>query len=249
MLSTYFAMNAWREILARIFEDLPNQDNVSPDWLINPATKRRLKLDKYYPDIGIAFRFVGLTAKGQGRQSDWEVMETEQRDQTREELCRQNGVELVLIEPEDEAPKQLDTLLRTLSRASRLLAQSKRPTKEIEKLMPLLSEARSRGSELRVRIAKNPEQVLASLSEGWRDREAGLVTSLAAPAPTTPQKPKKLPKLAVEQRVNHEKFGDGVITALAGEGTECKVTILFDAAQERTFLLSIVADKLSVLKS
>ena len=242
-------MNAWREILARIFEDLPNQDNVSPDWLINPATKRRLKLDKYYPDIGIAFRFVGLTAKGQGRQSDWEVMETEQRDQTREELCRQNGVELVLIEPEDEAPKQLDTLLRTLSRASRLLAQSKRPTKEIEKLMPLLSEARSRGSELRVRIAKNPEQVLASLSEGWRDREAGLVTSLAAPAPAAPQKPKKLPKLAVEQRVNHEKFGDGVITALAGEGAECKVTILFDAAQERTFLLSIVADKLSVLKS
>ena len=74
MLSTYFAMNAWREILARIFEDLPNQDNVSPDWLINPATKRRLKLDKYYPDIGIAFRFVGLTAKGQGRQSDWEVI-------------------------------------------------------------------------------------------------------------------------------------------------------------------------------
>ena len=247
MLSTYFAMNAWREILARIFEDLPNQDNVSPDWLINPATKRRLKLDKYYPDIGIAFRFVGLTAKGQGRQSDWEVMETEQRDQTREELCRQNGVELVLIEPEDEAPKQLDTLLRTLSRASRLLAQSKRPTKEIEKLMPLLSEARSRGSELRVRIAKNPEQVLASLSEGWRDREAGLVTSLAAPAPTTPQKPKKLPKLAVEQRVNHEKFGDGKVLTLEGNATNRIATIFFPNFGEKKIMLKFA--KLKIIRS
>ena len=95
----YVEMNAWREILARIFEGFTEQDNVSPAWLINPATKRRLKLDKYFPEATIAIRFIGLTAKGQGRQSDWEVQETEQRDQTRVELCRINGVQLVLIDP------------------------------------------------------------------------------------------------------------------------------------------------------
>ena len=93
MSSTYFAISAWREILARIFTGFDEQDNVSPAWLVNPATNRRLKLDILYPQVGIAVRFVGLTAKGQGRQSDWEALEVEQRDQTRSELCRQNGVQ------------------------------------------------------------------------------------------------------------------------------------------------------------
>ncbi|MFN8445688.1 MAG: hypothetical protein U0175_33160 [Caldilineaceae bacterium] len=248
MSNTFLAMNAWREIFARIFDDLHYQDNVTPDWLVNPATKRRLKLDKYYPDVAVAFRFVGLTAKGQGRQSDWEVLETEQRDQTREELCRQNGVELVLIDPDDDAVKQVDTLLRILSRASRLMALSQRPASEKEKLMPKLSDARNRATEVRARLAKNPEQMIANLAEAWRDREAGFSVNLTAPVvQATPTKPKKLPKLAVEQRVRHEKFGDGVITGLTGEGDDRRVSILFDASQERTFLLSIVADKLSVL--
>jgi hypothetical protein len=42
----YTEMNAWREILARTFDGFFEQDNVSPEWLINPATKRRLKLDQ-----------------------------------------------------------------------------------------------------------------------------------------------------------------------------------------------------------
>ena len=60
----YTEMNAWREILARTFDGFFEQDNVSPEWLINPATKRRLKLDKFYPEAGLAIRFIGLVAKG-----------------------------------------------------------------------------------------------------------------------------------------------------------------------------------------
>ncbi len=76
------------KFLLECLSALPPRDNVSPDWLVNPATRRKLKLDIYFVEAGVAVRFVGLTAKGQARQSDWEVLEAEQRDQTRAELCR-----------------------------------------------------------------------------------------------------------------------------------------------------------------
>ncbi|MBV7330268.1 hypothetical protein KFU94_18870 [Chloroflexi bacterium TSY] len=97
MSSLYLSMSAWREILARTLDGFEAQDNVSPEWLINPATRRRLKLDRYYPEAGIAIRFAGLTAKGQKRQSDWEILEAEQRDQTRIELCKLHGVHLAIM--------------------------------------------------------------------------------------------------------------------------------------------------------
>jgi hypothetical protein len=53
-------VNAWREILARIFADFAAEQNLSPEWLINPETKRPLKLDLVYPEIGLAIRFAGL---------------------------------------------------------------------------------------------------------------------------------------------------------------------------------------------
>lgn len=242
----YIEMNAWREILARIFDQLTAQDNVSPTWLINPATKRRLKLDKLYPEAGIAIRFIGLTAKGQGRQSDWEVMETEQRDQTRHELCRQHGVELVLIDPADDPLKQLDNLAQHLSRASRALAQGERPMSEKQTWMPILNEVRNRAGKVRSLVGKNPEQMMASLAERWRDREAGLVAQLSQPEPKPVPKRKngKLPTYLVGQRVRHERFGEGVITKAVPAG---EISILFDAAQERTFLAELVQDKLAVL--
>ncbi|MEZ4635836.1 MAG: hypothetical protein R2873_00885 [Caldilineaceae bacterium] len=69
MSASYININAWREILARVFADCNVAYNVSPDWLVNPATRRKLKLDYLYPDINIAVRITGLTAKGQGRRS------------------------------------------------------------------------------------------------------------------------------------------------------------------------------------
>jgi len=242
----YIEMNAWREILARIFDGLTAQDNVSPAWLINPATKRRLKLDKLYPEVGIAIRFMGLMAKGQGRQSDWEVMETEQRDQTRHELCRQHGVELVLVDPADDPLKQLDNLTQHLARASRVLAQGERAMNEKQIWMPMLSEIRNRAGKVRSLVGKNPEQMMASLAERWRDREAGLVAQLSQsePKPVAKRKNGKVPTYIVGQRVRHERFGEGVITKAIPAG---EISILFDAAQERTFLAELVHDKLAVL--
>jgi hypothetical protein len=239
----YTEMNAWREILARTFEGFLEQDNVSPEWLVNPATRRRLKLDKYYPEAGIAMRFIGLTAKGQRRQSDGEVMETEQRDETRAELCRQNGVQLVLIDPADDPRKQLDYLLQSLTRTSRVLAQSQASMQHKQKWMPALHEARGRAAKIHSNLSKNPDQVMATLAERWRDREAGLVEYLQAAPPPPSQPSKSVVTYVIGQRVHHERFGAGTITQMTEDG---KLSIHFDASLERTFAAELVQDKLTV---
>lgn len=247
MANLFVALNGWREILARVLKDFTVQEDVSPEWLVNPATKRRLKLDLFYPEANLAFRFVGLTAKGQGRQSDWELLEEEQRDQTRQELCRLNGVQLLLIDPMEDPVKQMDHLIRLLSRANRLMAQSDRPVEEKMIWQPRLSAACSQAEELRARVARNPEQMMANLAESWRDRDLnGGIAMPPEPLPIPADAAAALPPLEVGQRVQHIKFGEGVITALNGSGNDATITILFDADQERTFLAALLADKLTL---
>lgn len=248
MNSLYVAISAWREILARTFAGFSEQDNVSPEWLVNPATRRKLKLDKYYPEAGIAVRFIGLTAKGQGRQSDWEVMETEQRDQTRAELCRQNGVQLVTADPNEDLVKQVDGLLSILARSSRTLAQSDRPDPYKVKWMAALAAARDRAEHLRSAIVRNPEQMMMNLADGWRERESGVAVELNTPAASLKQPAPGAVAMVLSagQRVRHLKFGDGVVSRIDGSGDSATVTILFDAAEERTFMAGLLYDKLEL---
>lgn len=243
MSGVYLSISAWREIFERVFIGITGQDNVSPEWLVNPATSRRLKLDKLYPDVGIAVRFVGLTAKGQGRQSDWEVLETEQRDETREELCRQNGVRLLRLDPDDEdVVKQMDELLSTLAHAKRTQTPNRQSRLSNERRSSLLNQAYTNASDLRSRIAKAPTPVFASLAEAWRDRELGLA---AAPPPPKPTTRRKTISLRDGQLVHHERFGAGEVVLLDGAGEEQKVTLRFADGQQRTFLVTLVQDKLA----
>ncbi|HHY56667.1 MAG TPA: hypothetical protein GYA08_14670 [Chloroflexi bacterium] len=245
MMNTYIVLSAWREALARIFDGFTAQDNVSPDWLVNPSTNRKLKLDKAYPEVNIAVRFIGLTARGQGRQSDLEVLENEERERARAELCRAHGVHLASIDPAEDCVKQMDGLLSVLARASRSMANSDRPAPEKAALMTALATARSRAEQLRSRLAHNPEQMLENLAAGWRDREANLAVELSAPAPAPGQAVAVV--LTTGQRVRHTRFGEGVVTRIDGSGPEAMVAILFDAAQERTFRADLLADKVEVL--
>ena len=249
MSQVYLRSLAWREILARVFEGQRSQTNVSPEWLVNPATRRRLKLDYLYPELGVAVRFAGLTAKGQRRQSDWEVLEAEQRDQTRAELCRLNGVQLAIIQPLKDPVEELDGLLRVLSRASRLAAQEKGSPAHKRARMDGLGKAHRVATDLRGRIRRRPDQMMATLAERWRDREEGLVSELQRDRARENNRKrkagvKKLKALRPGQRVQHSAFGPGVVTGVQGEGEEMRVSILFDASQERTFLANLVADKL-----
>ena len=247
-VSIFVAISAWREILARVFDGFTRQENVSPAWLINPATRRRLKLDIFYPEAGMAFRFVGLTAKGQRRQSDLEVAEEEERDQIRLELCRQNDVQLFLIEPLDDPLKQMDNLARLLSRAGRSLAQSNHPDAYKIIWQPRIAAARERVEATRRPMSRQPEQMLATLADGWRDREAGLA-DVPPPPPAADARAirRALASLDVGQRISHSKHGEGVITALNGAGDDATVTILFDGDQPRTFLVAYALDKLSAV--
>ena len=190
-MSSALNIMAWREILARTMQGFAVETDVSPAWLVNPATNRRLKLDLLYPEVGLAVRFVGLTAKGQPKQSDWEQQEEAQRDQTREELCRQHGVELFLLDADYPHPGEQFQRLRTiLSRLSRTLAQGDRPNQDKQTLMPRLAEG---------------------------------------------------------ARVQHERFGPGVVQSIDPDSGDPKVAILFDSGEQRTFLASLVSDKLQVL--
>ncbi|MFO7631181.1 MAG: hypothetical protein R6W76_01510 [Caldilinea sp.] len=246
MMHTYIVLSAWRELLARIFDGFAEQDNVSPAWLVNPSTNRRLKLDKVYPEIAVAVRFVGLTAKGQGRQSDLALLENEERERVRAELCREHGIHLATIDPDEDFVKQLDGLLSVLARASRSLAQSDRPAQEKTVWMPALAAARSRAERLRAQIARDSDQMMENLAASWRDREATLAMHLNVPAPAAGGEAVAI-MLAPGQRVRHTHFGEGVVTRIDGSGPEAMIAILFDAAQERTFRADLLADKVEVM--
>ncbi|MCS6825876.1 MAG: hypothetical protein NZ553_04600 [Caldilinea sp.] len=248
MMQTYFTLNAWREALARIFEGFAEQDNVSPAWLVNPSTNRRLKLDKFYPEISVAVRFKGLTAKGQGRKSDLEILEEEARERTRAELCREHGVHLATIDLHEDPVKQIEGLIGVLARAGRSLAQSDRPAEEKARWMPALAAARSRAEQLRSRLTKDPEQMLETLAAAWRDREANLALQLRTASSASSPEAAVAVVLKPGQRVRHVRFGEGVITQIQGEGPEAIIVILFDAAEERTFRADLLADKVEVLE-
>jgi hypothetical protein len=205
-------------------------------------------LDYLFPEAGVAVRIVGLTAKGQRRQSDWEAMEEEQRDQTRVELCRLSGIQLFLLDPLEDPVKQMDGLLSLLSRSSRSLAQSDNNDERKSRWMPQLGAARDRVSQIRNLIAKNPEQMMGNLAESWRDRESGIGGEPAPAAPPVKSPTNRhRPAYAAGQRVQHERFGAGVITDMNGEGDDATLTILFDGDQQRTFLMSLVGEKLSII--
>jgi hypothetical protein len=238
---------AWREILARTMHTFAVEIDASPAWLINPATKRRLKLDQFYPEAGLAVRFVGLTAKGQPKQSDWEQQEDQQRDLTREELCRQHGIELFLVDPDYAYPsEQIQRLRALLGRLERALPQSSHPVTDQKTLARRLTEARSRLDEIarRVKSAEN----LTLYAELWRDRETATIVAARPPASSAvAARPAGLLRREPGARVVHARFGLGVIETVDGAADDVQIMVLFDSGEQRTFLASLVGDKLQTL--
>jgi hypothetical protein len=115
---TWTNTNAWREILMRVFDGFTAQYDVTPDWLVNPETKRRLKLDLLYPDIGAAIRFHGLQGRGRRQRPSLEEEQQQKvRDAARADLSDLPPPEKgALIEQVSQARSRLDDIARRVRR-------------------------------------------------------------------------------------------------------------------------------------
>ena len=234
-------VNGWREVLARVFEGFDAELNVSPEWLVNPDTNRKLKLDYLYEDINVAIRFVGQEGREQRRRkSDQEAEQEQEREDAREAVCREHGVILVSIDADDEPRATLRRLESSLSRATAQLAQNAAvPHTRKQALMPLLSQARRRAGEFTSKLTV-PER-LNVYAEMWYERQA----NLSAQAPAVRKASGPPPAFRQGMDVYHQRFGPGQITEIAPDGKDMNITVNFMDGSVRTFLASLVTDKLT----
>jgi len=118
-----------REALDQILGDFVSAEQVAADWLIAPDIGRGLKVDRLYPELGVAVRF---TADG-GFFDD-----ADRNSRGRE------GFTLIEVAP--ERPVSADTLLdmrRALSRAARRVAQRQGSYHLKLTLMPRIATAKA----------------------------------------------------------------------------------------------------------
>lgn len=217
-------ISAWREILVRIFADTPTQYNVYPDWLVNPATNRRLKLDLLYPEIGVAVRFEGL--QGKQRLSLEEEVQKKRRDIARVEQCRAHGIQLIQIDllADDLKPlfREIDLML---SRAAESHPQ-------------IIKPMRSTAARLSRRISQPAD--LKLYAELWQDRQYQI------PEPSPPSDASPI-TFTVGMEVEHPLFGPGVIAALTPEENDTLLTIDFVEKGRKILAASLVHNKLTPL--
>ena len=224
--------NAWREILTRIFDNINTTTNASPEWLVNPVTHRRLKLDMLYPDIGVAVRIEGLTGKQRRQRLSLEEEEQEKiRQQARDEVCRAHHIELIIIKLGGEPKTAFRAIDAALSRAKQR-AKNTAATRQI-------SQARTTAADLSRRILT--ERDLNLYADLWQDRQY----QIPEPVDTTVA-PTEIPMFEVGMEVKHTAFGPGVIISVTPGENDMLLSVDFVTAGQKTLAASLVADKLSI---
>jgi len=236
---TWTNTNAWREILMRVFDGFTAEYDVSPHWLVNPETSRRLKLDVLYVEIGVAIRFHGL--QGRERRQRPSLKEEQQqkvRDAARTDMCEAHGISLVTIDVlAGEPGATLRELSMALSNASRRLAKSGQPQANRGGLIERVSQARSRLAGITRRVRGTED--LKLYAELWQDRQY-----LEIPEPDPPSSNGRAPTYELGMAVRHAAFGEGVVQAVQPDRHDNLVTVRFADGAQKTFAASLVADKL-----
>lgn len=229
-LPVWLITNAWREILARIFEDEETELNVNPDWLINPATNRKLKLDMLYPEIGVAVRFEGLQGKQRRRRLGLEEeAQMQARQHARLDVSDTHGIQLIMIQVAVDEPQTVFTQIDT--RLSRAGQQAVDPAAS-EKAKRLRTKAASLARKIHT---FNDLKLYADL---WQDRQY----QTSEPTPASPGR--SLPSYAAGMAVEHTSFGPGVVIETIPSNGDMLVTVDFVTAGLKTLMASLVADKL-----
>jgi hypothetical protein len=232
-IPTWQITNGWREIFARVFAEFETKLNVSPEWLVNPATNRRLKLDLLYPQIGVAVRFEGAEVKQRRRRLSLEE-EAQQRvrDDARVQVCQAHGIDLILVDLSLETPRPIfQDIDQKLSRASQRVKGAELRSK--------ISQARAAAAALaRQAQSYSNFKLYADL---WEDRHYQVVAPVSTSA--APQV-KRAVSFSVGMEVEHSSYGPGFVVAATPSDGDTLVTVDFITAGQKTFAASLVADKL-----
>lgn len=129
------------------------QDNAAPDFLLNPFTRELMELDRCYPADAVAFEFNGAQ-----HYEETEIATLEEtvkqvgRDAMKAFLCKAQGIELVIIRPEDLNWKAIELKLPgRLPRRDMAHLESLRTT-----LDSLAAEYRDHTAEQRARNGNPP---------------------------------------------------------------------------------------------
>ena len=232
VLPVWMVTNAWREILARIFEDIETQFNISPEWLVNPTTNRRLKLDMLYPKIGVAVRFEGLQGKQRKRRlSLEEEAQVRTRREARIAVCQDHDIHLIVIDlVEDKPQANFQRIDEALSRAGQN-AQS-------DELRRSIKETRIIASKLAHKITSETD--LKLYTELWDDRQY----QVSKPVKTTSPATTSAISYTEGMEVEHVIFGPGVVLSTTPSETDILITVDFITAGQKTLAASLVSDKL-----
>jgi hypothetical protein len=122
-----------QEYLSLLVDSDQFTDNARPGFLVNPLTRERLELDRFYPPK-VAFEFHGAQHFHQTDRFSREEVEAQQlRDFIKAGICLYQGIHLVVVRAEDLS---LETMRKKIGRSLPI-----RDLTDQETLIDLLEEA------------------------------------------------------------------------------------------------------------
>lgn len=132
-------------------------DNIRPDWLVNPKTGFQLELDRWYPELKVAFEFQG----DQHFTDDPGLPDRVYRDQLKRNLCAAQGINLVSCLAIDLEYQKMRSFLRKAG------VEGATELGDVNRLRSLNTQATKYRAELR---AKYPEGITQYRRSGTEDR-------------------------------------------------------------------------------